>query len=602
MKKFAYSLIALAVVIAVLLWIFFPDSFEPEPVPIADQTTVRSTEGGDYVGFIDTYGARAWLGIAFAQPPVGELRWKAPLPPITHEGAKDATKIGSACIQFASAIAPVNATPDINNVVGNEDCLYLNVWSAPNTHGAPVMVWLHGGGNTIGHGGSYNGARLATAHNVVVVTINYRLGLLGWFFHPKVSVGSLEDQSGNYGTLDVVRALEWVRDNIGEFGGDPSNVTLFGESAGARDTLAMMASPIADGLFHKAIVQSGGYWSTNTHEAKSLAKDGGSLNSSTEIINRVLARTSGASNVDVSQHMSVEDLRLALDSKHATEFYVAIDGGGFSGMVDLPQMVIDGHVVPETSAERTFGILSGFSAVPVILGTNRDEPSLFMFFDPRYTNTTLGVFRSLKDETEYLRRVYYGAQGWKVSGVDSLAQLMTAAGHSDVYAYRFDWDEEPDLLFFDLSKALGAAHGLEIPFVFGGFGQDMGADYFYPHDENQRQLTESMMSYWAEFAYNGDPGRGRSNTEVEWLAWGEQGKSSILLDTPTDGGIRMMDEIVTFEKLMEELLNDQAISSAVRCEIYRDLRSRERAADVSDEEAAKFGCVQLPEMEVAMEQ
>ena len=138
----------------------------------------------------------------------------------------------------------------------------MNIYAPPNAENAPVMFWLHGGGNTIGEAASYSGENLAMKHGVVVVTINYRLGLFGWFSHPSLSTGNPADDSGNYGTLDVVRGLKWVKNNIEGFGGNPGNVTLFGESAGAFDTLAMMASPLAEGLFHRAIVQSGGFEST----------------------------------------------------------------------------------------------------------------------------------------------------------------------------------------------------------------------------------------------------------------------------------------------------------------------------------------------------
>ena len=599
MKKFVYSVLVMAVVVAALLWIFLPDSSETTFVAVAEPTTLRGTEGGEYVGFIDNYGARAWLGMAFAQPPTGELRWKAPQPPMPHQGTKEATRIGSACTQFASIIGPADDAPDENNVVGDEDCLYLNVWSAPNNHNAPVMFWIHGGGNTIGHGGSYNGAKLAATHNLVVVSINYRLGVLGWFQHPKVTFGSPAESSGNFGILDVVRALEWTRDNIAEFGGDPNNVTVFGESAGARNALALMASAGAKGLFHKAIVQSGGYWSSELSEAVPLEANGGHKNSSSEIINRVLS-VSNQTASDVTEELTKATLRTRLESKSSSAIFAAVQDDGLSGMSDIPQLITDGYVVPNGSAEEIFGESGRYNEVPVILGTNRDEVALFLSFDPQNVESTLGVFRSLRNETEYLRRVYYGSQSWKVTGVDSLAQQMVAAGNSKVFAYRFDWDEEPDVFFFDMSTALGAAHGLELAFVFGDSGRGMNLEFIYPNDENQHRLSDSMMSYWAEFAHSGDPGRGRSGNETEWLAWSQQGKTTLLLDTQTDGGIRMMDEVVTFASLKQELLEDVLISDlALRCEIY--LSTYQYDARSSVEEQESMGCDPSELLEMAME-
>ncbi|MCB1694514.1 MAG: carboxylesterase family protein, partial [Pseudomonadales bacterium] len=205
-----------------------------------------TTTTGDVVGFVDRFGARAWLGLPYAQPPVGDLRWRAPQPPRREAGLREALLAGNACPQKPSLLT----TDTEAAVTGSEDCLTLNIWSPPNAVNLPVMFWIHGGGNTIGHGAGYNGAYLATERKVVVVTINYRLGLFGWFRHPALARGDALDDSGNYGTLDMIAALNWVRDNIGQFGGDAGNVTVFGESAGAKDTLSMMASPLAKGLFH----------------------------------------------------------------------------------------------------------------------------------------------------------------------------------------------------------------------------------------------------------------------------------------------------------------------------------------------------------------
>ena len=143
-----------------------------------------------------------------------------------------------------------------------------------------------------------------------------------------------------------------------------------------------------------------------------------------------------------------------------------------------------------------------------------------MTLDPRYVNSYLGIFRRFKDEEDYLRRVRYGGRSWKARGVDELALQMTQSGNKHVYAYRFDWDEQPSLLGFDLSRALGAAHAMEIPFVFDDFEGGLGLSYIYPHDENQADLTASITSYWTEFAYNGSPGTGRDGKQPAWTAWG----------------------------------------------------------------------------------
>ncbi|MDD9963901.1 MAG: carboxylesterase family protein [Gammaproteobacteria bacterium] len=599
MRKLAVVLIIVAV--AVILgasWII--NSLPAPPAPNeADGATLRSTESGDVLGFIDASGARAWLGIPFARPPVGALRWQAPQLPAPADGTIEALAFGAMCPQLPSLLSgdAEDGAAVAAAVAGSEDCLTLNVWSPPNASAAPVMLWIHGGGNSIGHGGTVNGGHLAAGENLVIVSINYRLGVFGWFNHPALRSGDPINDSGNYGTLDIIRALEWTRDNIAAFGGDPGNVTVFGESAGAFNTLAMMASPLAKGLFHRAIVQSGGYRVSSPRSGQNHQADGGHRHSAPEIVNALLiadgrAADAGAARL-IQDGWTAAETRRYLHEKTPADYYALFEGGAF-GMVDLPSNFQDGHVLPTLAAAEVFSDAGNHNAVPVMLGTNRDEPSLFMAQDPRYVDSWFGIFNSLKDEAAYRRQVRYGARAWKARGVDELAQAMVAAGNPAVYAYRWDWDEEPSLLGYDLSVALGAAHGLEIAFVFGDFESGIAAaGFLYPNDENQSALSRSMMSYWAEFAYNGAPVRGRDGSEAPWLAWGEDGKTSMLLDTPTGGGNRMDDEVVTHQSLKRELMAEAALPEGPeRCELY--VRLFRAAGHFDAGEYERLGCAAYP--------
>ncbi|HBK13947.1 MAG TPA: carboxylesterase, partial [Gammaproteobacteria bacterium] len=208
MRKAAIILIGLGILVVVAGQTYLSWQTEPERPVVANKTTLRNTESGTVVGFIDKLGARSWQGIPYAEPPVGQQRWRAPQPPIASQTTIEALQPGAICPQFASLLSGADEQTPSGQIAGNEDCLYLNIWSPPNAAKLPVMLWIHGGGNTIGHGGSYNGAALATQRNVVIVTINYRLGIFGWFSHPDLLTGDKLDDSGKYGTLDVVRALE----------------------------------------------------------------------------------------------------------------------------------------------------------------------------------------------------------------------------------------------------------------------------------------------------------------------------------------------------------------------------------------------------------
>ena len=592
MQKAAIGLILAAIlVVAGGYWYIGRTTAPEKPLAERDDSTLRSTTIGDVIGFIDDHGSRAWLGIPFAEAPFGERRWRAPAPKAESTEPLEALIAGPACPQKPSQLtAPTEAA-----VTGSEDCLFLNIWSPPNAVDLPVMFWIHGGGNTIGHGGSYSGAKLATAQNVVLVTINYRLGLFGWFSHPALLRGDPLDDSGNYGTLDMIEALKWVQANIATFGGNPANVTVFGESAGATDTLSMVASPLAKGLFHRAIVQSGGYQPSTVATAQGYIEDGGHENSGREIVNKLLIKEGKVSDRSaargVQDDMPVTDVRDYLYAQSPETLYSLFENGGF-GMINTPDLIGDGTVLPALTAEEVFSTLENHNAVPVILGTNRDEPALFMTRDPRYVTTWFGVFNRLKDEAAYKRQVHYGASAWKARGVDEIAQYMRAAGNEQVYAYRFDWDEEPSILGFDLSVALGAAHAMEIAFVFGDFESGMGLSYLYPNDAGQWALSTSMMSYWTQFALTGDPNQGRNDQETDWLPWGTDGKTFIILDTPTTDGIRMTDAVVTAASVKKELDADTSITDqSERCAMYVRLFGRDGQFDANEyAELGEEGC------------
>jgi para-nitrobenzyl esterase len=581
-RRWLIVLVVLAVAVAAAYLLLRPKAPPPPPPPVADEATVRSTTSGEIVGFRTPKGAFAWLGLPFAAPPVGALRWQAPTAPAAWTGRREALAVGSLCVQFPSLLSGAGRSPSSSEPVGDEDCLYLNVYAPPvaPADGAqlPVMLWIHGGGNSIGHGGSYDGSVLAARHDVIVVTINYRLGPFGWFAHPALHPPGTApiDASGNYGTLDAIAALEWVRANIAAFGGDPGNVTIFGESAGGTDVLTLLVSPLAKGLFHRAIVQSGGLGLTPLSEAANYADHGGHAYSGREIVNRMLVRDGRAADTAaaraVQDGLSDAEIRDALRGQKAFDLMRLYQGGGF-GMIDAPDVFADGTVLPaNTVTAELFADPDRYNAVPTILGTNRDEIALFLSRSPRWTENLLWIFPRLKDEAAYPRYVRYSSDAWKARGVDSIADAMSRAQGETVYAYRFDWDEEPSIMGFDLSKALGAAHGLEIAFVFGNFESGLGLSYIYPATPTRDALSASMMSYWAQFAHAGAPGRGRSGSEVEWTPWGRDGNTMIVFDTATDGGVRMSSERVTFESLRARLHDDSSFAEVKdRCEIYAQI-------------------------------
>jgi para-nitrobenzyl esterase len=217
-----------------------------------------------------------------------------------------------------------------------------------------------------------------------------------------------------------------------------------------------------------------------------------------------------------------------------------------------------------------------YNDVPVILGTNRDEAKLFMAMDPKHTKRVLGIFPRLKDPEGYERSARYSSDAWKVRGVDDPARLLRATQGPTVFAYRFDWDEQRSVMGFDLSKALGAAHGMEIPFVFHNFSENMTGRPMYAKDKlaGRDALSTSMMSYWAQFAYTGDPARGRSGREALWKAWDNAGDGEKLMvfDTRDGGGIRMVSDELTMGDLKARLLADGSFTNQEDlCRTYVEL-------------------------------
>jgi para-nitrobenzyl esterase len=584
-------IIILAGCLGYFAWDFFTT---PKRVThVANPDTERLTTQGKVLGYLEDNQTHAWLGIPFARPPVGELRWKAPLPPEARVETLKALDVCDVCPQYGGPLS-VDSKKQFDTPVGSEDCLYLNIFapafspnSIPNNNAnLPVLMWIHGGGNSVGHGGYYSGKFLAEKYNVIVVTINYRLGPLGWFSHPalKANAESPLDRSGNYGTLDIIRALTWIRDNIPNFGGDPANVTVFGESAGAVDTLSMMLSPYAKGLFHKAAVQSGMARVTPVTTAENYMDDpvaAGHPFSSREVLNRLLMADHNLPDrkkaADRQDNMNDDEIAAYLRSKSSADILRVFSSGPF-GMISFPALIQDGDVLPKGNPLAIFRDAKKYNPVPMIIGTNRDEFKIFMAQNPEFVNRYLGFIVRFIDEKYYELFARYRSDLWKAVGVDEIASKVSRSGGEDVYAYRFDWDEEPTILGMDFARLIGAAHGLEIPFVFNSFNTSMGLMKIIFTEENlpgRRLLADHMSSYWVQFARTGNPGKGVDGRQFEWQAWDGDNPNTgefIVFDTPVDGGIRMSSETIRIIDIKSRIMSDATFADQKqRCSTYVSL-------------------------------
>lgn len=579
------ALLFVAIAAIFVIFFIFPSGQEPTVVEdnalsSAPDPTLRSIASGQLSGLIQDNGSYAWKNIPYAQPPVGELRWKLPQPAQPWSGVYSAINTIQPCTQFASGLTDGIADPDGDGIVGSEDCLYLSVYApadASPEHPLPVMYWIFGGGNNSGYAGDYNGGTLAEQEEVVVVTVNYRLGALGWFLHPAVfepnAMGAAA--GGNWSTVDTIRGLEWVRDNIAAFGGDPDNVTIFGESAGGSNVMSLMTSPMAAGLFHRAVVESGGISTESMASGMNYMDDEdapGHFHSSREIINKILIRDGRAADRDAAKQlqrsMSNQEIHDLLYAQDAASFLRLYNPEGARNY-PAPKKFTDGVVfVTDPPLQQ---LASGnYNRVPIILGTNRDERRIYMYRTPYWAETIQN------NPDEYVRVTKYISDMRKLSGVDNLAHLMSPAQENSVYAFRFDWDEQGTTASgVDLSIAVGAAHSTEMAFVFGDWniGFIRGGDLYDPATvPGRNKLSNAMMTYWANFAYTGNPNRGRNGDLPQWQAWqnGEDKPKMIILDAEDDGGIRMSSDEMTLASLKAGFLAEQFDVPDNRCLTYRD--------------------------------
>jgi para-nitrobenzyl esterase len=455
-----------------------PETNEASPVVNAPAGSVRGVREGD---------ANVFRAIPYALPPTGERRWRPPAPMPRWNEVRTVQQAGAACVQPAMAPGPYNRGP---KVLMNEDCLTLDVTAPVDARNAPVMVWIHGGTLIWGSAQSkmYSGREFAK-RGVVLVSINYRLGVLGYLAHPELSKESADDVSGNYGLLDQIAALRWVRENIASFGGDAGNVTIFGESAGALSVEYLLASPAAHGLFERAIVQSG-YLFTMPELRQARYEE-----QSAESIGAALATKLGASSIAKMRAMDAREL---------------VDATAVAGYA--PYGTIDGKILPRQLVD-TFD--RGEQApVPLIAGFTSGEIRGLRFLLPPapasasvYANDVTARYGDLADE--YLRlypprdldKTQLAATRDVVFGWASerLVRKQAALGQRS-FLYYFDHDY-PNAAAMDLT----AFHASEVPFVFGTFDATPAGWPAIPNTTGERQLAGAILDYWTSFARDGQP-------------------------------------------------------------------------------------------------
>jgi para-nitrobenzyl esterase len=463
-------------------------------------------------------------------------------------------------------------------LVGDEfKCLSLNIFAPPGASASlrPVMVWIHGGANAVGASSTYDVARnLAREDQMVLVTVNYRLGVFGWFTHPALAEADAatdEERFGNFGTLDLIAALRWVRDHISIFGGDPNSVTIFGESAGGQNVFQMLLSPLARGLFHRAIAQSPVALTYSVEQAANWLDDTvpGDPHSAQEITARLWVQAGRAKDVAAARTAlratPARDIAGFLRSL-TPETLMGVFERGSVGFYLGPRPVRDGTVLPREPFAEVFA--SGrWNKVPVILGSNRDEYRTFVADKPEHSRLLPGGLPLLRDRKAYLAETTCQSRTWKAANVDAVADAMLAGGHADVWTYRFDWDEAPAVPFLRPDLSLGAAHGMEMAFVFRDVAGEMDIfKVFTPFNRRgRREVATAMGDAWASFARSGAP---RLGTAWPRRSLAAQLPDSLIFDTQAGGGVRMESIREDAEGIKRALFSDASLNSSLRCQIY----------------------------------
>jgi len=513
----------------------------PEP-------TQRNTQFGTVAGIDQsaTSGTYAWLGIPYAQPPVGANRWMPPVDPTSWADIRATQQFGHGCAQGGRYFSPA---PDdapfglavregFGKPVGDEDCLTLNIWRPAGSEAPlPVIVFIYGGSNISGYSAdpSYDGANLAKKADVVVVTINYRVGLLGWLDLPQLKSGNAQADSGDFALLDQLQALKYVKNNIGAFGGDAGNVTVMGQSAGAVDVWALLVSPLSAGLFHKAVPLSGGIANSSRTTAQTYAKN---------LLNAIVIADGKATDAATAQAWiaTQTDAQIAAYLRAFSADQLLTIALANPQLGASPAPIEDGTVLPVNSIAALGA--GQYLKVPVLAGNTHDEGTLFANLFGLFTGTGIPGFK-LSDydrfglqfnfnpdapttltEADLINAAYLPVTatpaGWNalsalvtntvfVGPVTPQLASLAAQQPAQVWYYRFDWNEE--VAPFD--TVYGATHGLDVPFLFANFGSNVFSFAYGTANKTGREaLSDAMIASLAAFARTGDP-----NTPALGVTW-----------------------------------------------------------------------------------
>ncbi len=481
------------------------------------------TQHGDVLGTTGKNNTYVYKGIPYAAAPTGDLRWKAPQDPTPWGEPHDASDFGNICMQIGTAFGATS--PDqLGSLIGSEDCLNLNVWRPNNNKvNLPVLVWIHGGSNTRGSSAQniYNGANLANKANAIVVSINYRLGALGWAYSSFLNNDNPLDSSGNYALLDMIKALEWVETNIDNFGGNPNKVTVAGNSAGCASIWGLLHSPLAEHLMDRVFCSGSFPGSINTQAGQFLA------NSLVDNLFVAFGQaTDLAAAAELRLNMSEEDIARFMRGVPAEVLALAVS--------NVPSNYIDGYVLPNDI--NIDSVKAGnFHKIPIMMGTTKNEASYILgtligFFNAKGGITDPLFWEQINADPRTLTitdivdpafyPVYQPLEEISSYKWNLVADNFTAAisqHKSPVFRYDFNWDELPA----PWDEAFGATHTLDLAFMFGNFITEEDNPHKFAWTEENKQsreeISDKFIQYISTFMRTGRPLK--THKSPFWLRW-----------------------------------------------------------------------------------
>lgn len=513
--------------------------------------TLQVTKYGKVKGYEENEGKTLiWKGIPYAKAPVGALRWKAPVDPDSWTNVLDATKDGNMGIQLSNG-----------KIVGSEDCLNLDIYR-PNTNqtNLPVLLYIHGGNNQTGASNEISAKKLAVNANCIVVSVNYRLGALGFNSLPALKTGDKYENSGNYTLLDISKSLDWMKDDIVNFGGNPDNITASGFSAGGRDVMAMLISPIFKGKFKKAISFSGGMTTADPGDsAKVIAKAIAPL----VVADKVKSTEEEAYNWLQTDSEDVKDYLYNLSADRLAKLM----GNAGIRMSAFPHLYTDGTVLPKEGFET-----KNYNDVPLIMLTGAKEFSLFGRYDKKFAaigDNTLMTDQELSKELQFTLK--YGSKLYELFNAEESAEKMINKYNAPIYTGDFKWGLDKNVVGDKMAQLAGPYHGVWIPFLTDevtGFGA-MYKDSF--NNFGAKDLGVKFTNYISNFLWSGNP-NGQESIECEWQPWSLGNTSQLILDADKNkANITTSKETIKYEEVLKEMEADTTVSKETKDQLIKEV-------------------------------